>query len=46
MDLKQTEARNFCVGEGQQQFNRQIDSQGSLQLVILQTEEFEVGNEC
>jgi hypothetical protein len=25
MDLKETEAKNDCAGEGQQQFNRQTD---------------------
>jgi hypothetical protein len=38
MDLEETEARNDCAGEGQQQFNRLTDrpelSTGSLQSAI------------
>jgi hypothetical protein len=29
MDLEETEARNDCAGEDQQQFNRQTDRDGS-----------------
>jgi hypothetical protein len=33
MVLEETETRNWCAGEGQQQFNRQTDITDELQLV-------------
>jgi hypothetical protein len=37
MDLEETEARNDCAVEGQQQFNRPTESRQSNELVVRQS---------